>query len=267
MGQARNWTKEEKLYLSDHWGSLSMSALMKNLNRSRNAINVMVHRLSLGSFLESGEYVTFNQFLKALGIQGGYKYKMISWVENRGFPMHTKRVDNNTFKVVYVEEFWKWAENNKVFLDFSTFEENALGKEPNWVKQKRKHDFEKNQKYIKTPWTTTEDEKLKKLLKDFKYSYDDLSKLLRRTDGAIQRRICSLGLKERPIKADNHIKWTESEYETLYRLIDDGFGYEYMQDVIGKSAKAIRGRVYSFYGTENLDKVRMIRKESEKIRA
>lgn len=267
MGQARNWTDEEKLYLSDNWGSLSIPTLMKNLNRSRNAIYVMAYRLSLGPFLESGEYVTWNQFLYALGIQGGYKYKAISWIKNRGFPIHTKRVHKDSFKVVYIEEFWKWAVKNKDFLDFSKFEENALGKEPEWVKTKRKHDFIIRKNYKTTPWTKIEDLKLEKLLKDYKYTYLELSRILQRTTGAIQRRICELGLKERPIKADNHVKWTDEEFETLFQLIDDGFGYEYLQDVIGKSAKAIRGRVYCFYGTENLDKVRLIRNESEKIRA
>lgn len=38
MGQARNWTPEEKQYLSDNWGNLSVGTLMKKLNRSENAL-------------------------------------------------------------------------------------------------------------------------------------------------------------------------------------------------------------------------------------
>ncbi|MDU6263766.1 MAG: hypothetical protein E6600_04620 [Anaerocolumna aminovalerica] len=263
----RKWTQEDSDYLSDKWGTVSLKSIAKKLNRTENAILLKVQRLGLGAFLESGEYVTWNQFLYALGIQGGYKYKAISWIKNRGFPIHTKRVHKDSFKVVYIEEFWKWAVKNKDFLDFSKFEENALGKEPEWVKTKRKHDFIKSKSYKTVPWTKTEDLKLKKLLKDYRYTYLELSRILQRTTGAIQRRICELGLKERPLKADNHVKWTDEEFETLYQLIDDGFGYEYMQDIIGKSAKAIRGRVYCFYGTENLDKVRNIRNEQIKVRA
>lgn len=261
------WSQGDIDYLSDKWGTVSLKSIAKKLNRSENAVLLKVQRLELGAFLESGEYVTWNQFLIALGIQGGSGYKQISWVQNRTFPLKNKKVRNCSFKVVYVEDFWIWAEQNKDFLDFSKFEENALGKEPAWVKSKRKHDFIKNKAYKNTPWTKTEEAKLEKLLKDFNYTYLDLSRIFQRSTGAIQRRICDLNLKERPLKADNHVKWTDSEYEILYRLIDDGFGYEYMQDVIGKSAKAIRGRVYSFYKTENLDKVRNIRNESVKIRA
>lgn len=259
MGQARNWTNEEKQYLQDNWGIKSKQTIAKNLNRSLNAIDVMKNRLGLGAFLENGDYVTWNQLQIALGLGlSGSGYKMISWVKNRDFPIHTKRVGSNSFKVVYLEEFWEWAEKNKELLDFSKFEKNSFGAEPSWADDKRKHDFEKLRKYINTPWTKTEDERLRYLLNQYKYSYDDLSKLLRRTNGAIQRRMCDLGIKERPLKADNHIKWTDEDFNRLGDLIKAGYGYELISERIGKSAKAIRGRVYGMYLTENLDKVRMI---------
>ena len=161
MGQNRNWTKQEEEYLVENWGTLSVGTIAKNLNRSENAVVVRKCRLGLGSFLVSGEYITWNQLQIALfGNRTSSGYKMISWVRNRDFPIHTKRVNNNSFKVVYLDEWWVWAEKNRDFLDFSKFEENLLGKEPQWVKEKRRHDVEKAYKYIMTPWTKTEDDKL-----------------------------------------------------------------------------------------------------------
>lgn len=84
----------------------------------------------------------------------------------------------------------------------------------------------------------------------------ELSKLLNRTTGAIQRRICDLGCKDRPIKSNNHVKWTDDEWCILADMIKNGFRYEEISEVIGKSSKAIRGRVFDMYLTENLDKVR-----------
>ena len=258
MGLRRNWTKQEEEYLIENWGTLSVGTIAKNLNRSENAVVVRKCRLGLGSFLESGEYITWNQLHIALGIGTADVYKMISWVRNRGFPIHTKRVNNNSFKVVYLDEWWVWAEKNRDFLDFSKFEENLLGKEPQWVKEKRRHDVEKNHKYITTPWTKTEDDKLMFLVAKQKYTYDDLSKILRRTNGAIQRRLCDLGVKNRPIKADNHTRWTDDDFCRLGELIKSGYGYDLIAEEIGKSSKACRGRVYQMYLTENLDKVREI---------
>lgn len=251
MGQARNWSKKEEEYLIDKWGTISIPAIARKLQRTENAVTQKAQRLNLGAFLESGEYISLNQLCKALGID--YKYKMISWVKKRSFPIHTKRVKNNSFQVVYIKEFWKWAEKNQSFLDFSKFEENAIGQEPGWVKEKRKHDYRVNREYKKSPWTPTEDARLIKLLKDYRYNYSDMSRMMQRTAGGIQRRIVDMGLKERPLRESTQSKWEEWQFQKLYELIQNGMGYEYMQDVIGKSTKAIRGKVYILCGSERLD--------------
>ena len=85
--------------------------------------------------------------------------------------------------------------------------------------------------------------------------------MLNRTEGAIQRRITDLKLLERPLRADNHTKWTNKQLSDLGKCINDCLSYTQMSDIIGKSAKAIRGKVYSMYGTEVLDKVRAIKKQ------
>lgn len=258
MGQARNWTKEEEEYLIEKWGTVSIKQIAKKLNRTENAVVLKKQRLGLGAFLESGEYVTFNQLHIALGMGTSSGYKMISWVKNRNFPLHTKRVNKNTYKVVYLDEWWEWAEKNKDLLDFSKFEENLLGEEPQWTKEKRKHDVAKVQKYITTPWTKAEDSRLIHLVEKHKYSYSELSTMLRRTNGAIQRRLCDLGVKDRPVKADNHTLWTQEELLQLGELIKAGYGYELLAEALDKSAKACRGKIYATYLTENLDKVRAI---------
>lgn len=263
MSHGKKWSQEDVQYLEENWGNFSLKTLAKNLERSEAAVLNKVQRLGLGSFLNNGDYVSWNQFLIALGVQSGSSYKNTSWIQNKGFPIRTKKVKSNSFKVVNIDEFWKWADENRSFLDFSKFEENALGLEPEWAKEKRRHDIEMNRRYIRTPWTKIEEERLKKLLKDFKYTYDDLSRMLRRTTGAIQKKIVDLGLKERPIKVDNHTKWTQSEKELLEIMILNGFSYEYMSEKLGKSSKAIRGKAYSLYGTENIDRARiMIKKAS-----
>ena len=257
MGIGRNWTQEEYDYLQDKWGTISLKGIAKKLNRSENSIHIKVQRLGLGAFLESGEYVSWNQFLKALGILGGSGYKQISWVRNRSFPIKTKKVNDCSFKVVYLEDWWKWAEQNKYFLDFSSFDNMALGEEPAWVKEKRRHDIEANRKYIKTPWTITEDKQLEKLCTDYKYTYSDISRRMRRTEGAIQRRCNDLKLIARPLRESPRSIWEDWQFTKLEELIDSGVNYEVMSEVIGKSVKAIRGKVYILYGTENLDKVRL----------
>lgn len=254
------WNESEINYLYEAWGNTPVKQIAAHLGRSVNAIYCKVHKFGLGYFLDNGDrknYINKHQLFIALGLgSAGDSYKNISWMKNRGLPTHRIKRLNATFDVIYVDEFWEWAEKYKTFIDFSNFEKYSLGPEPEWVEEKRKRDFKFRQQYRMTPWTTSEDQRLLFLLRQYKYSYMELSKMLNRTTGAIQRRITDLGYRERPIKANNMIKWTDEEWELLATLIKAGYRYEEMSDVIGKSAKAIRGRVFDMYLTENLDKVR-----------
>lgn len=233
--------------------------LAKKLGRSVNAIREKAQRLGLGPVLMGGDFVTIPQLAQALGYFGGTGYLTKSWIRNRGFPVHTKRVINNTFRVVYLDEFWEWAEKNRSFLDFSKMEPLALGKEPAWVAEQRKKDYHACAIQRKDPWTPTEDDRLKRLLAKHRYSWTEISALMHRSNGAIQHRIQDLGLSDRPIRQTPHGRqqaWTQDMFETLATGIRHGDGYQAISELLGISEKAIRGKVYWVYLTENADKVR-----------
>ena len=239
---------------------MTVAGLCKKLNRSKNAVMVKVNRLGLPPYLESGEYITMRQLILALGYSGSSdSYKIKSWIQNRGFPVRNKRHTKKVVRVVFLDEFWKWAEKNRSFLDFSKMEPLALGEEPDWLAEQRRKDFKAYALQRKEPWTVDEDSRLKMLLKQHKYGSAELSEMLRRSTGAIQRRCTDLGLKERPVKADNRgpdATWTEDDFSILADGIQNGDSYMLIGQVLGKSEKAVRGKVYSVYLTENADKVR-----------
>lgn len=255
MGREKKWTSEDIDCLEESWGKTSVYTLSEKLDRSVNAINIKVFKLGLGAFLENGDYITVNQLMQALGRNDFDQYARISWIKNRGLPVKSKTVKKCKFRVIYLSDFWKWAGKNRTFINFAKVPENSLGKEPDWVKGQRRIDEIKKMRYRITPWTKAEDEQLKTLIKQFKYSYSDISKRLQRTCGAVQRRLLDLGLKERPIKMSNHNPWSKEDYYRLGEMIKQGMDYEFMSDEFGRSSKAIRGRVYDMYLTENLDKV------------
>lgn len=256
----RPWTPEEEEYLQESWGSVSIQTMCSTLNRSKAAIITRSQKLGLGSFILSGDYITLNQLLVACtGTKAAYSYKTTSWVKNRGLPVHTRLIREKRVKVVYLEEFWPWAEKNRSFLDFSKMEPLILGEEPEWVAEQRRKDYQAYAHQRKDPWTAYEDIQLARLLKEHKYGYAELSDKLHRSAGAIQRRINDLGLKERPIKADNHSKdsvWTDEDFQALADGIRRGDSYTKIGKAVGRSEKAVRGKVYFVYLTENADKIR-----------
>ena len=258
MAGGRPWTAEEETYLTEKWGTLSIPAIAKKLNRTVHAIKNRAVRLHLGPVLMGGDYVTFNQL--ALAVTGGSKchtYQMKSWIENRGFPVHTKKVVGNSFLVVYLDEFWAWAEQHRSFIDFSKMEPLALGAEPDWVAQQRKIDTISFANQRKDPWTKDEDQRLEYLLRQHKYTYAEISRELRRSAGAVQRRCQDLGLKERPIRESPHNPWSDADLQLMADMIRQGCSYTMIGDACGgRSEKAVRGRVFEKYRTENADKVR-----------
>lgn len=91
MGKYK-WTTEQEQYLEEKWGTISVPAIAKRLNRTPNAVIVRARRLGLGPALANGEYISFHQLVLAIGYSGSSdSYKVTSWIKNRGFPIHTKR--------------------------------------------------------------------------------------------------------------------------------------------------------------------------------
>lgn len=258
---SRTWTKDELRYIEENWGYVSLPYMADKLNRTVDAIKIKASRMGLGSVLLGGDYITLNQLIIALSGHKESSYLRKSWVENRGLPIHKKRVNKCYFTVVYIDEFWKWAEIHRSFIDFPKMEPLALGKEPDWVAEQRKKDYKALALQRKDPWSPAEDSKLLYLLQQQKYGYFELSKMLNRSAGAIQHRCQDLGTKLRPVKADNHGEdsaWTDEDYATLAQGIKNGDSYGSISEAIGKSEKAVRGKVYFVYLTESMDKVRIM---------
>lgn len=238
----RKWTQKELEYLEDSWGTISIESIATNLGRTKDAVQLKANRIGLGAFLEAGDYITLNQLRKELrGTYTGGNYTVIQWIE-KGIPIMTKKVKNSSFQVINLDEFWIWAERNRTTIDFSQLEENTLGKEPEWLLDQRKADKERC--FFKTtPWTKDEDRKLEIMLNEYKYTYRELSLKLRRTEGAIKRRMIDLKIKARPIKMSNHNPWTKEEVKTLIDLYHRGHCHNTMANYIDRSAQACSGKV------------------------
>lgn len=261
MGSKR-WTHEEIEYLKENWGTKSVPALAEKLGRSQSSILVRKERLHLGTFLDNhpNGAVSLSALFRILGKRYS-SYIMISWVEQRGLPVFHKKVRNCNFRMVDLDKFWKWAEKNQDFLDFSKLEPYALGAEPEWVSAKRGRDKLKGTFISNKPWTKNEDERLIKYLEDNRYTVDEISRQLCRTNGAVIRRISTLRLKQKPVKAYTHNNYTDAEMNMIKDMTVKGCDYYEISTKAGRSEKAIRGLMYRWYKTERLDKIRELMKE------
>lgn len=187
----KTWTADEIDYLISAWGNVNMATITKHLDRSECAIRLKAGKLNLGPFLANGyRYITISNLYKLIRPNTSATYLKTSWVKNRNLPTHNiSRSSKTNFIVVYIDEFWMWAEKNQYFLDFSKLGRYQLGPEPDWVNPKREADILRNSFIKATPWTSREDNLLKELLVKQKYGYKELSQILCRSEGAISKAV------------------------------------------------------------------------------
>jgi len=236
-----SYSLAETEYLEDNWGKVSIIGMAKKLDRSVGAILSKKGRLGLGPFLESGEYITLHQFFLAIGRAGNDEDTINKWLEN-GFPLKSKKILDYRFKIVYINEFWKWAKEYRTHIDFNKFKENALGAEPPWVKGQRTADVLFS-KYKRREWSTKEDITLKNLLKLYKYNYKELSIAISRTEGAIKRRMVGLNIKERPLRESCGCTWSVEQIKIVTELYYKGYRNDVIKNYVDKSGEAIRGKI------------------------
>lgn len=240
---AKTWNEEELELLEDKWGTSSIPQIAKVLGRTVNSIKCKAYRIGLERFINSGEYVTFHIFVKAIGYNGGYKY-----LEKRllklGFPIKHKKSVKMNYKVVYLKDFWKWAYRHKHDISFAKFEKGSLGEEPTWVFEKRKADLTNPSKVNHSrKWTKEQDNLLIEKTKSCKYTYKDLARDFNRTEAAIKRRLYDLAVPCRPVPLDTHIKWTEAENKKMLELHEKGYDTYAIAQILNKTHLSISDRL------------------------
>jgi transposase len=257
------WPKDQVEYLEERWGAVSIKAIAKYLGKSVNAVKIKADRLGLGRNLLSYDGITVNQL--ALAINTSYSL-VKHWIKRYGFPAKSKVFANEKpILVVRYEDFWKWAEEYKHLLNFARVEPNILGPEPEWVKEKRKADQLKYNKGCR-PWTKEDDRLLISMVKAYQYTYPEIAKALRRSEGAVKRRLQDLNIKARPVRLNNHVKYTEQEIEQLLELFRKGYSIDTIAAKLGKSALGVRGKLERM-GYKNLDwKAGISREPTEQTR-
>lgn len=242
----KKWTEAEEEYLQEAWGKSSLKTIAKNLGRSEDAVIVRINRMGLPPGLQNGERISWNQFVIALcGTNHGSSYLKMR-LEREGFPTHRQIIRGTNgfrFTTVDIDEFWEFAERHKELFDFSRMERYAFGFEPEWATLKRRIDTERlrNGRKNNDPWTSGDDSHLLYLLRKQCYTYTDIAHRLRRSEGAVKRRLATLGVKERPVRMENR-EWTQEEELRLLEMLEQGYGFDNIAQELGRTALGVRGK-------------------------
>lgn len=253
----RYWTEEEELYLQDNWGSKSVILISKHISRPYGAVRRKAAELGLLNPTLHYDGITVRQLSMTLGISGSTTK---TWIEQYGFPAKQKIfTKKQRVYVISYEDFWKWAEEHKHLINLSKLEPFILGKEPDWVKEKRKVDQKKFSE--RRPWTDKDKLRLMSMVNTYRYTYPEIAAALKRPEASIKRILHDLNIKARPLSLDKHIKYTEEELKCILALLGKGYSFNAIADTLNegkprnqhKSANGIRGKLermgFIFHGS------------------
>lgn len=239
----RKWTEKEVDYLKEKWGVVSIDIIAKKLNRTIVSVRKKATSLGLGRWIDNIQYIKFKELILTLGYSNSGYCNLKKKLKTLNFPILIKTVSKMKIEVVDIEEFWKWTEKNKSILNFALLEPGTLGKEPDWVKEKRKADQMNPAKVkVKKRWTKEEDNLLIAKVKSNKYTYKMLSEEFSRTETAIKRRLSNLNTLCRPIP-EIWKPWSEEEEIKALTLKEKGYDCFSIGKILGRNQMSVDNKL------------------------
>ena len=228
----KKWTSEEVEYLENSWGIIPLAKISKKLGRSNKAVSTKAGRLGLGKALDNTDHVTAKHIAKALGICAK---TVVRWINDEELPakhIALGKVRKNW--LINIDDFWKWAENNQHLINLYKLEENILGKEPQWAKEKRKRDYrfrKREKKYSKA-----EDEEI---IRNYGViEAKEIAQALGRTPVSVRRRASRLNLDKKKIG----IPWTEEEVIFMVKAKSRGQTYDEISIELGRTFSSVKNK-------------------------
>lgn len=230
---SRRWTNEEIDILKEKYGWFSDENIAESLNRTVISIALKAQKENIKKS-DNGELITVTDFCLYTGIS---RSSVEYWINNVGFP--TRKIGK--YRKISSIEFWKWAEGNKQRIVWNDFPVNIISGEPEWVIECRRKNVKRIGKRRK--WTSREINELKRLLKQEKYNYLELSELLNRSHSAIKRKIYDLNLLYTPITTNNQNYYTDEELKNAIKQLENGIELVVVARELNRSELGLRGKL------------------------
>lgn len=226
------WSEEEIETLTRLYGTCSYSELSKVLGRTGKSIETKKTRLGLGGVTVANEYLTLNELAKAIGRRPNTVKR---WINNLKLPGKLKvLVKSKKFYQIKVEDFWKWAKENKDLMAWDKYKINNLPNEPVWVIEEKKKKTNKS-KNVKTRWNKNEEIRLVFLYKQGK-TLTEIAKDLDRTMKSIDGKLVALKVKRNQV----HVEWREEETKILFDMRAKGICYREIAEELGRELEVVQ---------------------------
>lgn len=252
LNSRKPWTKEEEEKLELEIGRFTLDELARRHKRSKSAIHNKQNQLGI-SHRVCSENVNLSELARLFGTsaQNIKQY----WVGKLGLKVHKMKFGKRFTYEFEINEFWKWAGKHKDVPHWERFEENALGIEPAWVKEKRKE-------AVRNPFShrLTKSERAEFIndVKTFRYTMEELADKYGISKKGVSSRLLKWGLKERPgtVRKCRRVWTDEMEEKLRYMIEETDMRLCDISRSFGKSNRSIQTKMMQLYGYMGIEKVR-----------
>ncbi len=178
----REWTKEEEKKLKKLWGTCKIEKIAKEMKRTVFSLKVKAIRMGLGAMiLNNTDIVLISDISEILNVSEDIIRN--TWIK-KGLKIDSVSVSNKkSYKGVTLENLMKFLKNNQEIWDSKNLEENSLGLEPKWLKEKRKTD--KDKVYKTYSFWTEEEKSTARFLIQKRKSYEYIATKVNHTPSAV----------------------------------------------------------------------------------
>lgn len=222
------WSEDEVIKLIEMSDKLKTSTIAKSLGRTEEAVKKKLMRLNISTSINSIDAITVSNLASICKVGGG---RVRTWIKKGLKTTKFKKYKSSVFTFIKIEDFWDFAEKNKDLINFANIDRNILGREPDWVREKRLNDI-KYSKKKNARWTKKEDDVLRRMYKY--YSLKEIREVVGRTEEAISIRIRRLGLKRRVV-----IRWSDKEIKMLLKMKKKGMSENKIAIELGRSSGSV----------------------------
>ena len=186
----RKWTKEEETLLTDLWGNKSIEVIAKIMKRTVLSLKIKAVRMKLGPMIRNNyDLITISDICDILNVPRDRI--TTTWV-NLGLNLKKKKLTNRmSYYVITWEDLMIFLENNPNEWDSRCVEENILGPEPLWLKEKRIRDIKENPLWYRR-WTEEEIKLAENLFKSGK-NYTEIAKMIDRSEWSVANLLRNMG--------------------------------------------------------------------------
>ena len=249
--KCHRWSKADDELLASEWGSISIQKLAEKIGCTIPAVRIRAISLKLGPYLRASGLITITDL--SIEIMGNKSHTSFfkKKFEKLGLRFHKKTIHKRQVMMINIDEFWEWLKDHQSAVSLAKLEKNILGKEPDWVQEKRKKDIRLKSRQ-QCHWTKREDERLRFLISKGQ-TLDEIGEELKRTAFAVSHRLDALGLSK--ARKDTKKDWTTKQEEMLKHAMLYGEGIKEAARLTGHSQEACRSKCYKLWKTASQEKL------------